>query len=133
MQKTKVNPVKNPNENRNFALIMTAGLLLFGAGLPLFKKHSINTPIVVLALLFLAIGLIRPALLEKPRVYWIWLGEKLGYINSRIMFSVLYMILFSFVHLVFIVTGRDKMQKRWKKYSTTYKIKNNISSFRDPF
>lgn len=124
---------KNPHENRNFALIMTVGLLLLGVGIPLLKKHTINNAVVVLAMLFLAVGLIRPGLLEKPRIYWIWLGEKLGFLNSRILFTVLYMILFSFVHLIFIITGRDKMLRNWKKYSSTYKIKNNVSSFRDPF
>lgn len=124
---------KNPHENRNFALIMTAGLLLLGVGIPLLKKNTINNPTVILAFIFLAVGLIWPALLEKPRIYWIWLGEKLGFINSRILFTLLYMILFSFVHLIFIITGRDKMLKSWKKYSTTYKIKNSVSSFRDPF
>lgn len=127
MQKT------NRRELRVFAFIMMSGFLVLGAGIPLLKGKSIHLALVAIAVLFLLLGLLTPDLLEKPRRFWIWLGEKLGFINTRILFTFLYLTIFSFVHLVFMLTGRDRMKRKWKKYSSTYLEKTKISSFSDPF
>lgn len=123
----------DPKTNRNFAFIMTSGFLVVGAGIPFIKGHAIHLWAVILATLFFLSGLFVPHLLEKPRHAWIWLGEKLGAINSRVLLTLLYGTLFSFIHLIFLLIGRDKMMSAWKKYPTTYKEKKSISAFRDPF
>lgn len=127
MQKT------DTKTNRYFAFTMTTGFLILGAGIPLIKGSHFHLPLVVVAAVFLLLGLIAPDRLEKPRVFWIWLSEKLGFINSRILFTVVYLSIFSFVHLIFKISGRDRMKRTWKKYNSTYQEKAKITSFSDPF
>lgn len=119
--------------NRHFAFIMTGCLLLLGAVIPYLKGKAFHFPLLAAAGILFIAGLLFPMMLEQTRQKWLWLGEKLGHINSRIIFTVIYLGLFSFVHLVFFLTGRDKMLRRWKKYSSTFKEKKSISSFKDPF
>lgn len=126
-------PKTKPNTNRHFGLIMTVGFLVLGILIPLIKSHPVKLPLIAIAGVCLFFGLFFPDLLEKPRKAWIYLGDKLGHFNSRIIFSCLYLTLFSFVHLIFKITGRDKLLKNWKAYQSTFKIKSTLSSFSDPF
>ncbi|MDD4974222.1 MAG: SxtJ family membrane protein [Bacteriovorax sp.] len=119
--------------NRHFGFIVTGGFLVMGALIPFIKHKPIHLPQVIIAVIFLLIALIAPHLLERPRQYWLWLGEKLGLINTKIFFTLIYLSLFSIVHLVFIIIRRDRMKRLWKKYPSTYQVKTEISSFGDPF
>jgi hypothetical protein len=119
--------------NRNFSFILTFCLLVIGFFIPIYRGHSIHPVIIILAMIILILGLMYPGLLTKPRCYWIWLGEKLGFINSSIILTILYLSLFSLIHLFFYLLKRDKMLRKWKQYDSTFKEKNNLLSFSDPF
>lgn len=120
-------------KNRNFGFIMTGGFLLVGLVIPLIKHNPFHLSLLVLAVIFFLFAVFTPQFLEKPRLWWLRLGEKLGIINTRILFTLIYLTIFSFVHLIFKILQRDKMKRKWKKYATTYQVKTKISSFDDPF
>jgi hypothetical protein len=119
--------------NRHFGLIMTTALLVMGALIPFIKHKPFHTSLLIIAIIFLLVAFIMPGLLEKPRQYWLWLGEKLGIINTNILFTLIYLSLFSLVHLAFVILRRDRLKQSFKKYSSTYLVKTKITSFTDPF
>ncbi|MBC7540698.1 MAG: hypothetical protein H7281_17900 [Bacteriovorax sp.] len=129
----KINTKIEDNTNRNFGFIMTAGFLVLGILIPLIKQKQIHLVLVIIAAVFFVIAFFAPKLLERPRHYWLLLGEKLGLINTKILFTLIYISIFSFIHLVFIIIRRDRMKRAWKKYPSTYQIKTEITSFSDPF
>jgi hypothetical protein len=118
---------------RPFGFFMSAAFFILGAGIPLLKNKEIHPLLTVIACAFLFFTLVYPEALRNVRKWWLILGEKLGLINSRILFTILYLTLFSLVHLVFKMMGRDKFKKKWKGYDSTYSEKQKISSFADPF
>ena len=119
--------------NRHFGFIMTAGFLVLGALIPFIKHKPFHPSLLIIAALFLLAAFIMPVRLEKPRQYWLWLGEKLGIINTNILFSLIYLSLFTLVHLIFVILRRDRLKQSFKKYSSTYLVKTKVSSFTDPF
>ena len=129
----KIKNLIETKTNRNFGLIMSICFFVVGALIPFFKHKPNHISLLILASLFLFIAFIAPNLLTKPRHYWLILGEKLGIINTKILFTLIYLSVFSLVHLVFIMTRRDRLMRAWKKYPSTYQIKTKISSFADPF
>jgi hypothetical protein len=129
----KINTQIEDITNRNFGLIMTAGFLVLGVLIPLIKDKQIHLSLVIFGAVIFVISLITPKLLDRPRHYWLLSGEKLGIINTKILFTLIYISIFSSIHLVFIIIRRDRMKRAWKKYPSTYQIKTEITSFTDPF
>ena len=119
--------------NRNFGFIMTGGFLVLGFIIPFIKHRPAHLWLISLSLVFLLFAFFAPTLLEKPRILWLKLGHNLGIINTRLLFTFIYLSLFSLVHFIFIILRRDKLKSVWKKYPSTFQQKNEISSFCDPF
>jgi hypothetical protein len=119
--------------NRQFAFIMTIACIVFGSIIPFIKGKNLHNWLNILAIIFLFFGLFGPKYLQKTRLIWLKFGEFLGKINTKIIFTFIYLSVFSFVHFIQFLIGRDRLKKRFKKYQTTYEIKEKISSFNDPF
>lgn len=118
---------------RPFGFFMFAAFLLLGVGIPMLKKKEIHLSLTIIAGVFLILAIFIPESLRKIREWWLFLGEKMGLINSKILFTILYLTLFSLVHFIFKLMGRDKFKKKWKGFDSTYTEKQKISSFNDPF
>lgn len=119
--------------NRNFGLIMSFGFLVLGIVIPFIKRQNVHYFLVIVSALFFILAIISPMTLNFFRVRWLKLGEVLGKINSKIIFSIIYILIFSTIHLIFKILRRDKLKLKWKKYSSTYADKTQVSSFLDPF
>lgn len=120
-------------ENRIFGMILSFALLLFGLFIPLYKNKPSNVYLIALAGIFLICSLFFAEILTKPRAKWIILGEKLGALNTRIIFTIIYLTVFLSVRLFFKLIKRDRLKINWKKYPSTYQEKKEISLFLDPF
>ena len=120
-------------ENRIFGMILSFALLLFGLFIPLYKNKPSNVYLIALAGIFLICSLFFAEILTKPRAKWIILGEKLGALNSIIIFTIIYLTVFLSVRLFFNLIKRDRLKINWKKYPSTYQEKKEISLFSDPF
>lgn len=122
-----------PNANQSFGLIMAFAFFILGVLIPFAKQRPVVIPLVAVAVFFLFSALLCPGFLEKPRAYWLHLGELLGRINSTIILTAIYLVLFSLTRFIFFLLRRDRMKRMWKKYPSTFQEKTEISSFRDPF
>ena len=66
--------------------------LIFGLLLPFIFAHSISVWSFWLGGGFLGIGILKPTLLSLPYKYWMLLGNILGWINSRIILSLVFIL-----------------------------------------
>src|SRR5262249_12916988 len=81
-----------PRELRHFGLIRGALVVIAFAGIPLFSRHAILVwPWLVAAFLWVP-ALVAPAALRWPHRAWTRLGEGLGWLNTRVILSLLYFI-----------------------------------------
>lgn len=131
MQKTNAQPTNH--DLRVFALILAIGFSVLGVVIPYLKGHSFNFSLITLVGLIFIVGMAMPKLLIKPRMYWIIIGNVMGKINGTILFTILYFVLFSSVGLVFRIIQRDRMKSGFRKINSTLVMKNEISTFDDPF
>lgn len=109
-------------ELRNYGLMMGLFVVsLFGLLLPLaFKKAHPLWPFIVGAV-FWALALVIPSSLRVIYAGWMRFGLVMGKINSTIILSLVYFVLFVPVALFFRLTKRDRLYRAWEK-NTTYRI-----------
>ncbi|MEA9356367.1 SxtJ family membrane protein [Bacteriovorax sp. PP10] len=131
MQKTRKAPSKK--DLRVFALIVAGGFLLIGWGIPALKNHPMNPyPVSVSAAVFI-LGMLVPNSLIKPREYWIKIGNVLGRINSTILFTLVFFLVFTPIALLFRLFGRDRLHTHFRSVKSTMVMKQEISPFNEPF
>jgi hypothetical protein len=110
-------------ELRKFGLVFASGIaLVFGLLLPwLFEKPWPLWPWMIAAV-FAATALLLPQLLRP--VFWLWmkLGHVLGWINTRIILGITFLILFIPVALLFHLLGKDPMKRRLDPSLHSYRI-----------
>jgi hypothetical protein len=106
------------SELRNFGLVLGA---LFGA-LPLWRRGAlVEWPWAVAAMLWLA-ALLWPRSLTLVHRWWTRLGHALGWFNTRVILTLIFMVLitpFSFVMWVF---GRDRMKRGFDPKCESYRV-----------
>lgn len=131
MQKIEVIP--SNKELRVFALIITSGFLIFGWGIPFYKNHQSNIYLLLISGIIFFLGVFLPKTLIWPRKYWLKTGHILGVINTTILFSIIYFIIFSSIGLIFRCFGRDRLCSKFREVKSTMVVKGRISSFSEPF
>ncbi|MEW6711028.1 MAG: SxtJ family membrane protein, partial [Candidatus Riflebacteria bacterium] len=95
----------NPTELRTFGLSVG---VVFGlvALYPLFKGETIRAWAAVISTALIAPAIFFPPLLELPFRVWQVIGHALGWLNTRIILSVLYFAAIVPVSLVLKIFGR---------------------------
>jgi hypothetical protein len=110
-------------ELREFGLV-TGSLFagLFGAVLPLVKHHRPPIwPWVACAVLVIP-ALAWPPALRPLHFAWQWLGRLLGWINQRIILTLLFYVVVVPTGLVMRLLGRDPMRRRIDPGAQTYRV-----------
>jgi hypothetical protein len=118
----KENSAASSTELRNFGLVvgtLTAGL--FGLALPWLSRRAF--PIWPCAL---SGALILPALLWPPAlryVHWVWvrIGFILGWINSRIILTILFFLVIVPMGLLMRLLGHDPVARKLDPEATSYR------------
>ena len=112
-------------ELRQFGLIFATGMaLIFGLFLPwLFEKPWPLWPWIVTGV-FTVTALLLPQVLRP--VFWLWMkfGHVLGWINTRIILGITFLLLFIPVALVFHLIGKDPMRRKLDPSVSSYRIKS---------
>ena len=121
-------------EFRQFGLLVGFLLpLIIGYLIPTLFGHSFRFWTIYAGLPLIILGIINPISLSLPYKVWMKIGHILGWINSRIILSIVY--LFVLVPIAFFmrVRGYDPLQKK-KESTKSYKIiKRNISDLKKLF
>lgn len=110
-------------QERNFGFTM-AGAFCVLSLLAYFKRDEISFTMVGISLLFLVLAVFTPRILKFPRKWWILLGDKLGFINSYIILTVIFFIMFVPIGLLLRLFKGDILNLRLSKVSS-YWIKSD--------
>jgi hypothetical protein len=121
MQSINRNPDKK--ELRNFGLV-TGGLIpiIFGLLLPwLFERNFPGWPWMVGAVLLIWAAIL-PKTLKPVYLVWMTLGNALGWINTRIILSIMFYLIILPVGLVMRLTGKDPMAQSITREQRSYRV-----------
>lgn len=128
----------NSKELRDYGLIMGAGIAVLFSLYPwlvLKKEFSIRPWYLVAA--FWALSIVYPKILGPLYVVWMKLGNILGKINSTILLTVCFWVLFVPIAFVFRIMKRDRLHRsvsdNQKSFRQVRENPKQISQMEQPF
>ena len=95
--------------------------ILIGWILPYFTGHGFRLWTIWVGITFLILNLINPFLLLYPYKFWMWIGHALGWINSKLILGLLFLIMIIPLGLIMKIFGYDPLKLR----------KSNTKSYRE--
>ena len=120
--------VKGPkNPERSFGV--SVGLVLCAIAAVLWWRGRIGRAEIVgaIGLLLLAAGLVSPPLLKYPSAAWWRLSRMLGYLNARVLLTILFSVVLVPISMIWRLTGKDPLSRRrdrwpgWSRYPARYR------------
>ena len=108
-----MNSTKNKNELRNFGLFV--GILfpvLVGFLLPYIFGHEFRIWTLLIGLPLIIGGLISPKNLKPFYSLWIQIGNLLGFINSKIILTTIFILIVQPISLVMKIFGYDPLRRK---------------------
>ena len=120
---------KNPE--RSFGV--SVGVVLCAIAALLAWRGRVARAEVVGAIggVLLVLGLIHPPLLELPSAAWWRLARVLGYLNTRVLLTALFIVVLVPLSLVWRLAGKDPLARRrsmwpgWAPYPARYRDKRH--------
>ena len=112
---------KEPRQLRSFGFIVATGFAVIGIWPWVFRGQNVRTWSVILSALLAIPAVVRPRALRHPFRVWMLIGHCLGWINTRIIISVLYFAMFTPASLVMRIIGRDSMARNFEPNITSYR------------
>ena len=98
---------------RDFGLLIGFGLpLIVGWLIPSITGHSFRSWTLWISIPTLLIGIIFPRILRKPYQAWMQLGHLLGYVNSHIIFGLVFIAVLLPIAFLMRVFGYDPLRTK---------------------
>ena len=122
-----INKQPDKKELRNFGFI-TGGMtpVIFGLLLPWLFEHDFpRWPWIVGAILF-AWALAMPMGLKHVYRVWMTIGLCLGWINTRIILSIMFYLIILPTGLVIRLFGKDPMARSRNREQKSYRVKSVV-------
>lgn len=116
---------KNPE--RSFGLSVGTVLLLIAAYALWRDRITLAGWLGGIGATLVVLGYVKPSLLYYPSLAWWRLAMVLGYVNARIILTIIFSIVLTPISLVWRVIGRDPLQRRrrnwqgWTAYPARYR------------
>ena len=124
--------MKNSSE-RNFGLFFSAIFFLIGLW-PLLSASPLRLWSISLAVVLLALALVRPRLLKPLNYSWLKLGEILGKIIAPIIMCLIFFIILTPISFFVRVLGKDLLRLKFSKNNTYWiKREKNITTMNKQF
>jgi hypothetical protein len=115
------------NPERSFGISVGTVLCVI-AGLLLWRGRIGRAEVVGgIGLVLVLFGLIYPPLLKYPSAAWWRFSRALGYVNARVLLSIIFFLILTPLGLVWRLTGKDPLARRrrnwtgWTTYPARYK------------
>lgn len=113
--------------NRSFGLSV-GGVFCAIAALLLWRGHPGRAEVVgAIGVILVGCGWLRPALLARPSALWWTFARALGYVNARILLTVLFVLVLTPLAVVWRIVGKDPLGRRreraggWTPYPARYR------------
>ena len=114
---------------RSFGLLMGGVFLLIGFWPLVIHDQPLRLWAAAIGGIFAILGLVWPIILREPHRIWMVIGEKLGWINSRIILGIMFFGIFTPVALFMSLLGKSPLQLRYDAKAETYRV---LKEPRDP-
>jgi len=111
-RRARTTSVVSDSQARKTALVVAAVLLSIALWNLYRGRMTVVSIFATIAGVLTLIGLFVPVAARAFHRFWMGIAAVLGYVNSRILLSLLYYCLFTPVGLVRRVFGRDPMKRR---------------------
>ena len=101
---------------------------LIGWILPLIGGHSFRTWTLFISIPSIILAISKPRLLIYPYKAWMKLGYILGWVNSRIILGLVFLIILQPIALIMRIFGHDPLrtkkfaQKSYREIKTNHKV-----------
>ncbi len=110
---------------REFGFVIGFGFpILIGWIIPTFSGHTFRGWTLWIAIPSLIVGILKPSLLFYPYQVWMKLGLALGWINSRIILGLVFLIILQPIALIMKIIGYDPLRSK-KGNKKTYREKKD--------
>jgi Saxitoxin biosynthesis operon protein SxtJ len=116
-----------PDRDRQFGLAVGTVLILI-AGLLVWRDRIATAQIVGgIGAVLVVLGRFAPRLLKYPSAVWWKVAMVLGYVNARIILTIIFMIVLVPLGVVWRLIGRDPLGRRrsqwpgWSPYPARYR------------
>jgi hypothetical protein len=109
-------------ELRHFGLLVGAVFTVIGLWPLVFRGESLRLWAIGIGGLLIAFGGILPQLLAPIHKGWMWVGHILGWINTRILLSIVFYAMVTPIGLVRRLMGKDRIRQAFAESSTTYRV-----------
>ena len=127
----KLKGPKNPE--RSFGISVGPVLLLIAA--ILVWRGRIRTAEILggIGAVLLILGLVQPRLLKWPSAAWWKFAMVLGYVNARIIMTVIFIIVLSPLGLLWRIIGKDPLARKrrnwpgWSPYPLRYRKSDHFN------
>lgn len=108
---------------KDFSYLVGIGIpLIFGFVIPKLTGHEVRIWTFVIGLILILLGQINADLLKPFYRSWMFLGEILGWLNSRIILALVYLLVLQPIAIIMKLLKYDPLRKN-KKQSKSYREK----------
>jgi len=125
--------MKISNSNRSFGIVFFIVFLLIAIW-PLINDGSVRYWSVVVAVIFLILGLLKSRFLTPLNKLWIKFGELLGKIIAPIVMGVIYFLIVTPIGLFMRLIQKDLLRLKFNKNKSYWiKREKNINTMKRQF
>ena len=109
-------------ELRNFGLLIGAIFNLIGLWPMVVRGEQLRLWAVAVGSALMIFGVLVPRSLAPVHRGWMRVGHALGWINTRILLSLIFYGLITPIGVVFRMLGKDTMRQAFSDASATYRV-----------
>jgi O-antigen/teichoic acid export membrane protein len=115
-------PTTTSSQLRSFGLIVGTGFAVIGLWRAIFRGEEPRIWALIVAAALVVTALVAPALLRRFHRVWMRMGETLGWINSRIILTVVYYLVIVPIGVIRRAAGSDPLRRRFDPNIPSYKV-----------
>lgn len=113
---------QDARELRHFGLLLGMLVVIVFAGIPYLRRHVILSWPWLIAMVIWVLALAAPDALSQLHRGWIRVGEALGWLNTRVILSLIYVIAIIPIGMVMRLAGRDPMARKFDPAAESYRV-----------
>ena len=111
---------------REFGLLIGFGFpIIIGWLIPIFTGHAFRFWSLWIGIPSLLFGILKPRLLFYPYRAWMLLGLYLGWINSRVILGLVFLLVLQPISLIMKIFNYDPLKKHKSNALTYREVKGN--------
>ncbi len=118
----------NKKKYRDFGFLIGMLFPLFiGIFIPFLMGHNFRLWTLFVSIFLFGYALFYPLKLKKLYQFWIWIGNILGFLNSRLILGFLFYFLLFPISIVMKIIGHDPLKRNKNKKITYRQLSNNVN------